>query len=82
MRYLLTDDLWAGLGPLVRPAKWYKGGQKPALSDRDFFEALSDLGRTGVPWRDLPAEFGRWDAVYNRFRRRVASGRLRACSRR
>ena len=26
--------------------------------------------------RDLPAEFGAWDAVYNRFRRWVASGAL------
>jgi putative transposase len=30
-----------------------------------------------VPWRDLPGEFGRWDTVYNRFRRWVASGALR-----
>jgi transposase len=30
-----------------------------------------------VPWRDLPSEFGRWDAVYNRFRRWIASGALR-----
>jgi putative transposase len=27
------------------------------------------VARTGIPWRDLPAEFGQWDAVYNRFRR-------------
>jgi len=78
MRYVLTDDLWSALEPLVRQAKWYKGGQKPALSDRDFFEALLYLARTGVPWRDLPSEFGRWDAVYNRFRRWVGSGGLRA----
>jgi putative transposase len=42
-----------------------------------FFEALLYLARTGIPWRDLPAEFGRWDAVYNRFRRWVHSGALR-----
>jgi putative transposase len=78
MRYMLTEDLWAALEPMVRQAKWYKGGQKPALSDRDFFEALLYLARTGVPWRDLPAEFGRWDAVYNRFRRWVRSGGLEA----
>lgn len=32
---------------------------------------------TGVPWRDLPAEFGSWDAVYNRFRRWVHLGSLK-----
>src|SRR3954467_11623586 len=77
MRYMLTDDLWAALEPLVERAKWYKGGQPPDVPDRDFFEALLYLARTGVPWRDLPSEFGSWDAVYNRFRRWVAAGGLR-----
>ena len=77
MRYMLTDDLWAALEPHVRQAKRHQGGQPPRLPERAFFEALLYLARTGVPWRDLPAEFGRWDAVYNRFRRWVASGALR-----
>lgn len=77
MRYMLTDDLWAAMGPLVQLAKRHKGGQPPVLPDRDFFEALLYWARTGVPWRDLPVEFGAWDAVYNRFRRWVASGALR-----
>jgi transposase len=77
MRYLLTDERWAAMEPLVRQAKRHKGGQPPGLPERAFFEALLYLGRTGVPWRDLPSEFGRWDAVYNRFRRWVASGALR-----
>ena len=77
MRYMLTDDLWAAMEPLVQQAKRHKGGQRPALPDRQFFEALLYLARTGVPWRDLPGEFGRWDAVYNRFRRWISSGALR-----
>jgi transposase len=77
MRYMLTDDLWAAMGPLVEQARRHQGGQPPVLPDRAFFEALLYLARTGIPWRDLPAEFGRWDAVYNRFRRWVASGALR-----
>src|SRR5579883_1271874 len=77
MRYMLTGDLWAAVQPPVEQAKWYKGGHPPAASDRQFFEALLYLARAGIPWRDLPAEFGRWSAVYNRFRRWVASGGLR-----
>ena len=77
MRYMLTDDLWAAMAALVRQAKRHKGGQPPVLPDRMFFEALLYLARTGVAWRDLPAEFGRWDAVYNRVRRWVGSGGLR-----
>src|SRR6266508_3157185 len=76
MWYLLTEALWDALGPLVERAKKNRQGPKPKLADRDFFEALLYLARTGVPWRDLPAEFGRWDAVYNRFRRWVSSGSL------
>jgi len=77
MRYMLTDDLWAAMEPRVLNARRHKGGQRPALPERMFFEALLYLARTGIPWRDLPAEFGRWDAVYNRFRRWVHSGGLR-----
>lgn len=77
MRYMLTDDLWAAMAPHVAAAKTHRGGQPPRLPDRQFFEALLYLGRTGVPLRDLPAEFGAWDAVYNRLRRWVHSGALR-----
>ena len=77
MRYMLTDALWAAMEPLVRQAKTHKGGQEPVLPDRLFFEALLYLGRTGIALRDLPGEFGRWDAVYNRLRRWVHSGAMR-----
>jgi transposase len=77
MRYMLTDDLWAAMEPLVHQAQTHKGGQPPVLPERLFFEAILYLGRTGIPLRDLPAEFGEWDAVYNRLRRRVLSGAMR-----
>src|SRR5207248_151936 len=77
MRYMLTDELWAALGPHVAEAKRHTCGQQPRLPDRAFFEALLYWARTGIPWRDLPGEFGSWDAVYNRFRRWVNSGSLR-----
>jgi putative transposase len=74
---MLSDELWAAMEPLVRRAKTHKGGRPPVLPDRLFFEALLYLARTGIPLRDLPAEFGEWDAVYNRMRRWVYSGALR-----
>lgn len=76
MRWMITDALWDVLGPAAEQAKRHRGGQKPRLSDRLFFEALLYITRTGVPWRDLPGDFGAWDAVYNRFRRWVASGSM------
>jgi transposase len=27
------------------------------------------FARTGLPWRDLPEEFGKWSSVYRQFRR-------------
>ena len=51
-----------------------RAGSPPALSERLFIEAVLYRARTGTPWHDLPAEFGPWDAVYNRFRRRERRG--------
>ena len=78
MRYMLTDELWNLLAPHVEAAKVNRGGSAPILPDRMFFEAILYLARTGVPWRDLPGDFGAWDAVYNRFGRWVRSGSLKA----
>jgi transposase len=53
-------------------------GPEPDLPDRMFLEAVLYRARTGCGWRDLPGEFGAWDAVYNRLRRWIYSGRLKA----
>ena len=76
MQYMITDELWTTMSPCVARAKRYKCGRAPVLPERMFFEAVLYIARTGIPWRDLPGEFGRWDAVYNRFRRWIASGSL------
>ena len=77
MRYMISDDSWSALEPLVEASRPNRVGPAPLVPDRQFLEGLLYLARTGIPWRDLPAEFGTWDAAYNRFRRWVASGRLR-----
>jgi len=68
VRLLLTDEAWAEIAPILATLK-SRAGSPPVLSDRLFIEAVLYLARTGTPWRDLPEAFGRWDAVYNRFRR-------------
>src|SRR5262245_11834527 len=68
VRLLLTDEAWAAIAPLLATLK-SRAGRPPVRSDRLFIEAVLYLARTGLPWRDLPEDFGRWDAVYNRFRR-------------
>jgi transposase len=76
-RMLLTDAAWERIAAVLAEVK-HPAGAPPALSDREFVEAVLYLARTGLPWRDLPRRFGAWDAVYNRFRRWEAAGYWRA----
>ena len=68
VRLILTDEAWQEIAAILEKIK-HKAGSPPRQSDRMFIEAVLYVARTGIPWRDLPAEFGQWDAVYNRFRR-------------
>ena len=55
---------------------------RPPKDDRMFIEAVLWWRRTGVPWRDLPSEFGPWKTVFNRFDRWSKNGKwARSCSR-
>ena len=45
-----------------------------ARDNRLFSEAVLLRVRTGAPWRDLPSDFGSWNSVFQRFRRRVKGG--------
>ena len=73
VRLLLTDGIWERLEAIIKEVK-SAAGAPPETSDRDFVEAVLYRARTGIPWRDLPACFGSWDAVYQRFRRWEKSG--------
>ena len=68
LRLLISDAVWAEVEPVLRDLK-HAAGSPPVLSDRMFIEAVLYQARTGTPWRDLPEEFGDWNAVYQRFRR-------------
>jgi putative transposase len=76
VRYGITDEVWAAFGPMVGQCR-SPLGPEPRLPERMFFEAVPYWAHVGCPWRDLPAKFGDWSAVYNRLRRWVASGRLK-----
>jgi transposase len=63
----LTDEQWARLAPLLPPQKPRTG--RPAKDHRTVVEAICWLGRSGAPWRDLPAAYGPWRTVASRFYR-------------
>ena len=52
-----------------------RGAGRPGRDDRKFIEAVLWWRRTGVPWRDLPEEFGPWKTVFNRFDRWSKGGK-------
>ena len=68
VRLLLTDEAWAEIASLL--AKVKSGASRPPVHrDRLCIEAVLYRARTGLPWRDLPQDFGHWDALSNRLRR-------------
>lgn len=72
-RRLLSNAMWEQLAAALEEVKDPRGAP-PGLEDRKFVEAVLYLTRTGLPWRDLPEEFGAWSAVYMRFRRWEKAG--------
>ncbi|MFD3586841.1 IS5 family transposase [Streptomyces sp. NPDC058683] len=63
----LTDEQWAMLELLLPRGK--KPGQPPIWTRRQLIDGIRFRVRTGVPWRDVPAEYGPWGRVYDLFRR-------------
>jgi transposase len=55
---------------------WGKPGDpgRSGADNRLFVEAVLWIARTGAPWRDLPASFGNWNSVFQRFRRWTLKG--------
>ncbi len=76
-RLLLSDAAWRRIAAVLSQVKSRRGAPA-ALPDRLFVEAILHRARAGCPWRDLPEQFGAWDAVYQRFRRWEATGLWRA----
>ena len=61
----LSDAQWAVLEPLLPVA----ATGRPAMFQRRLIDGVRYRVRTGVPWRDLPEEYGPWQTVYGLFRR-------------
>jgi transposase len=70
-RFVIDDKMWEKLEPLL--PKTPKGG-RPGANNRVFIEAVCWVIRTGAPWRDMPAVYGNWKTVYNRYSRWVHRG--------
>jgi transposase len=49
--------------------KGKKLGRPPTWTRRQLTDGIRFRVRTGVPWRDVPTEYGPWGRVYDLFRR-------------
>jgi transposase len=65
-RFVLTDAQWAKMEPHCLGKATDPG--RSGANNRLFVEGVLWVTRTGSPWRDLPALFGKWNSVYVRFR--------------
>jgi transposase len=63
----LAEEEWAAIGPLL-PSERGRNC-RPAHDNRQFLNGMLWVACTGAPWRDLPSEYGKWNSVYQRFRR-------------
>ena len=72
IRRQLDDRQWGRVATFLEAQR---GAGRPPIDDRTFIEAVLWWRRTGVPWRDLPDEFGPWKTVFNRFDRWSKNGK-------
>src|SRR5580693_3411478 len=72
VRSQLSDEQWQRVQAILDRER---GAGRPGKNDRHFVEAGLWWRRAGVPWRDLPTEFGPWSTVFNRFDRWSKKGR-------
>jgi transposase len=66
-RFDLTDQQWAVVEPLLPKPK--KSGRPSPWTKRQLIDGIRWRIRVGAPWRDVPTQYGSWQAVYGLFRR-------------
>ena len=68
----LTDAQWARLEPLLPRPK--KTGRPSMWTKRQLINGIRWRTRVGSPWRDVPPQYGSWQAIYSLFRRWQRAG--------
>jgi transposase len=65
-RFMISDKQWELIEPhcLGKKSDSGRSGSDFGL----FVEAVLWIAQTGASWCDFPAEFGKWNSVFKRFR--------------
>lgn len=69
-RYELTDEAFERIEPLLPTQK--PGGQWK--DHRTVLNGMFWILNSGAQWRDLPERYGKWQTVYDRYRRWTREG--------
>jgi transposase len=69
---LLTGSQWELIAALLPSSAGRRGRQ--FRDDRRVVEGIIYRYRCGLPWRDVPAEFGPWQTLWKRHRRYSGDG--------
>ncbi len=73
----LTNEQWEIVSKLLPPDRVRPDRRGRPWSDRrNAFEGILWILRTGAPWKDLPARYGKYQTVHRRFQDWVRSGLL------
>jgi len=67
-RHDLKEKQWKKLEPIINQKLGDWGGSN-AGDNRTFVNACLWIVRTGAPWRDLPPQYGKYNAVHRRYKR-------------
>jgi len=64
-RYELSDEQWEQIKDEFPP---YKTGRPPKRTNREYFNGILWLGKSGAAWRVLPEnKYESWETIYTRF---------------
>jgi transposase len=72
VRGLMSDEEWGFFAPFVIETG-PRRGRRPT-DHRLVLDGVFWIARTGAPWRDLDDHFGKWNSVYQQFRRWTVGG--------
>jgi transposase len=72
-RHDISDANWGKIEHRLPGRRGQLGGV--AKNNRLFINAILYVANTGIAWRDLPSEYGKWDTVYHRYNEWCKKGR-------
>lgn len=75
IRHRLKDEQWNLIKDLFGPSATTG---RPPRDRREVMNGILWVLNTGVPWRDLPREFGPWQTIWHRYNQWNADGTLDA----